>query len=73
MAKNLNLEPKPQRIGTANFTVIMHVVFWLLYLGVQMFISTQTLPIGYALQRNIMLVLFDALVFYLNFLWIMPD
>lgn len=27
----------------------------------------------YALQRNIMLVLFDALVFYINFLWIMPE
>lgn len=73
MGIDLNTQPKPQRVGTVNFTVILHVVFWLLFFGVLMFIDSQTLPIGYALQRNLMIVFFNALVFYMNFLWIMPE
>ncbi len=56
-----------------NFTGILHFVFWLLFFGASTFIATQTLPIGYAVKRNLLVVFFNALVFYINFLWIMPE
>lgn len=52
---------------------ILHIVFWILYFALSIFISTQSLPLKFAIQRNLMIVLFNALVFYINFLWIMPE
>ncbi|MFN8276811.1 MAG: histidine kinase [Chitinophagales bacterium] len=62
---------KEIRAGTLN--VLMHLVLWALYFGFLTFISTQTLPLNYALQRNLLIIIFNALVFYINFLWIMPS
>jgi len=72
VAEELNKQSRQKQHGTVNYAVLLHIVFWLLFFGVLMFIDSQKLPLGYALQRNIMLVFFDALVFYLNFLWVMP-
>jgi sensor histidine kinase YesM len=64
---------KNQKTIVIDYTIVLHFIFWLLYFGVIMLLSTQTLPIIYALQRNILIVVLNATVFYLNFLWIMPE
>jgi sensor histidine kinase YesM len=61
------------KVRPARLNVIMHVVFWILYFAFLTFISTQTLPLQYAIQRNLLIVIFNSLVFYINFLWIMPE
>jgi two-component system LytT family sensor kinase len=61
------------RVRPARLNVIMHVVFWILYFGFLTFISTQTLPLQFALQRNLLIVIFNSAVFYINYLWIMPE
>ena len=61
------------RVRPSRFNVIMHVVFWILYFSFLTFISTQTLPLQYAIQRNLLIVIFNSTVFYINYLWIMPE
>ena len=61
------------KVRPARLNIIMHVVFWILYFSFLTFIATQTLPLQYALQRNLLIVIFNSLVFYINFLWIMPE
>ncbi|MFN8311052.1 MAG: histidine kinase [Chitinophagales bacterium] len=67
----LSAKLKQIRAGTLN--VLLHLLLWSLYFGFLTFISTQTLPLNYALQRNLLILVFNALVFYINFLWIMPS
>ena len=61
------------RVRPARMNVIMHVIFWILYFSFLTFISTQTLPLQYAIQRNLLIVIFNSTVFYINYLWIMPE
>jgi two-component system LytT family sensor kinase len=61
------------RVRPARMNVIMHIIFWILYFAFLTFIATQSLPLQYALQRNLLIVIFNSLVFYINFLWIMPE
>ena len=61
------------RVRPGRFTLVMHLVFWLLYFAFLTFIATQTLPLQYAVQRNLLIVIFNATVFYINYLWIMPE
>jgi two-component system LytT family sensor kinase len=61
------------RLRPGWFNVIMHLVFWLLYFAFLTFIATQTLPLQYAVQRNLLIVVFNSTVFYINYLWIMPE
>ena len=61
------------RVRPGRFTLVMHLVFWLLYFAFLTFIATQTLPLKYAIQRNLLIVIFNATVFYINYLWIMPE
>jgi LytS/YehU family sensor histidine kinase len=61
------------RVRPARMNVIMHILFWILYFAFLTFIATQSVPLRYALQRNILIVIFNSLVFYINFLWIMPE
>jgi hypothetical protein len=56
-----------------SYTVVLHVLFWILFYGVLTVIATQTVPIGYALKRNLLVLVFNVAVFYINFLWIMPE
>ncbi len=69
---NIQLET-PKGKFVIDYTVILHIIFWVLYFGVLTFINTQSLPLSYALQRNTLVVVLNSLVFYLNFLWIMPE
>ena len=61
------------RVRPARMNIMMHVIFWILYFAFLTFIATQSLPLQYAIQRNLLIVIFNALVFYINFLWIMPE
>lgn len=60
-------------VRPARMNVMMHIIFWILYFAFLTFIATQSLPLQYALQRNLLIVIFNSLVFYINFLWIMPE
>jgi prepilin signal peptidase PulO-like enzyme (type II secretory pathway) len=57
------------RVRPARMNIMMHVIFWILYFAFLTFIATQSLPLQYAIQRNLLIVIFNALVFYINFLW----
>ena len=72
LIKLKELSDSLNRVRPARLNIIMHIVFWILYFGFLTFISTQTLPLQYAIQRNLLIVFFNSLVFYINFLWIMP-
>lgn len=69
----ISLSDSLNRIRPSSLNVLMHLIFWVLYFALLTFISTQSLPLYYAIQRNLLIVVFNALVFYINFLWIMPE
>jgi two-component system, LytTR family, sensor kinase len=60
------------KVRSRNLIYLVHFIFWALYFGFLTFFGTQLLPLYYAIQRNLLIVSFNAMVFYLNFLWIMP-
>jgi hypothetical protein len=73
LIKVKELSESLNRVRPARMNVIVHFIFWILYFSFLTFISTQTLPLQYALQRNLLIVIFNSTVFYINYLWIMPE
>ncbi|MBS1593538.1 MAG: sensor histidine kinase [Bacteroidetes bacterium] len=74
LTKKLNeISDSLNRVRPGRMNVIMHIIFWVLYFAFLTFIATQSLPLQYAIQRNLLIVIFNSLVFYINFLWIMPE
>jgi sensor histidine kinase YesM len=73
LIKLTDISDRLNQVRPARLNVIMHFVFWILYFSFLTFISTQSLPLQFAIQRNLLIVFFNALVFYINFLWIMPE